>query len=514
MTSDPLGSDAWRQVNDLFHRALEVPAPERSAFVAHEAAHDAAIRDEVLSLLAAHEQTAQFLAQPVAGQAIRAPSSAEAPGRRVGQQIGQYRIDRILGIGGMGVVYQAEDLRLRRTVALKAISADLTRLSTSRDRLVREARAAAALTHPGIATVYALEEFGDDVFIAGEYVAGETLREEIARGAVAADRVLDTAIELTQALAAAHDRGVIHRDLKPENVMRAPSGRFKILDFGLARVRDIAPDVARLTDDGTLLGTPAYMSPEQIRREPVDGRSDLFSLGIVLYELITGAHPFGSADSAATIARILESDPPPFNGGSGGSAGSEPGGRLTHGVHSIIRTLLRKTPAGRFASAHELLAALERVRAGRVSVPPDAGGAPAHARWWWKFHQGMTSSFYLLLMIPVWLARDELGSPYGLPLMLLAIVAVVTATTLRMHLWFAADSLPGEWAHQYARSWTWLRAADTLLAVTLVVTGLVVLERQPPIAVALVAGGVLALLSATIIEPATTRAAFGNGRAD
>ncbi len=517
MTSGRLDSESWRRVNELFHQALDLAAADRATFVEHECGGAGAVRDEVLSLLAAHDRTDQFLAQPVASVgSLRAPA-ADAAARRVGQQIGQYRIDRILGEGGMGVVYQVEDLRLGRTVALKAISPDVTRDPARRERLRREARAAAALTHPGIATVYALEEFGDDIFIAGEFIAGETLREEVSRGPVEPARVLETALELAHALSAAHDRGVIHRDLKPENVIRTPSGRVKILDFGLARLREVPPDLAQLTDDGRVFGTPAYMSPEQIRREPVDARADLFSLGIVLYELLTGENPFGRADPAATIARILQSEPPPF--ASGGSS-SRASGNLRQGLEGIVRTLLQKAPAARFTSAHELAAALDRVRSGEVIVPESGPvAAPAEALWWWKFHQAATSTFYVLLLIPAGLVLQTLDNDrVGVPMFLVAAVAVVASTTLRMHLWFASAAMPHAWDDQHARTWKWLRAADVLLVLALIAIGIVVLQGNKYTASALIIAGVLALVSATVIEPATTRAAFGpssrNDRAD
>ena len=272
-----------------------------------------AIADEVLSLLAAHDQTSHFLHEPVSTTARKAAAAVEAASHLVGQNVGQYHVDRILGQGGMGVVYQATDLRLGRIVALKAISPDAVRNEARRERLRREARAVAQLTHPGIATVFALEEFGDDLFIAGEFVAGETLREELQRGPVNPAALLQTTIELAQALAAAHDHGVIHRDLKPENVIRTPSGQVKILDFGLARMRDSsAPtgDADRRT--ARCSARPVTCRRSRFATRPWTARSDLFSLGIMLYELMTGEHPFAGAVPAATIANILEKEPRPF----------------------------------------------------------------------------------------------------------------------------------------------------------------------------------------------------------
>jgi len=504
-----MDAETWRRVNAVFHRALEAASAEREALVRRECSGDSALFEEVLSLLGAHERTDQFLAEPASAPDRAAAASAPVT-QRVGQQIGQYRIERVLGRGGMGVVYLADDLRLGLEVALKAIAPTVTADPARRERLRREARAAAALTHPGIATVYALEEFGDEIFIAGEFVAGETLREEVAHGPAPASRALESAIEIAHALAAAHDRGVVHRDLKPDNIIRTPSGSLKILDFGLARMRDAPPELAHLTDDGKVFGTPGYMSPEQIRRGHVDARSDLFSLGILLCELLNGSHPFGGGDSATTIARILEDEPamPPV-----AAAGSRETDRVRPGLVAVIRILLRKDPAARYPSAHALLVALERVRTGDAAPETHPSPVWTDAQRWWRFHQIGTSAYYAALLMPTWWARHELGTARGLPIFLTALVAAIAAITIRMHLWFAAASMPDEWAHQHARNWLWLRIADVGFVGAVAAAGFgAIWIGYTFLGVALVSASVLALLFATIIEPATTRAAFGQGR--
>ena len=281
----------------------------------------------------------------------------------VGQTLGQYEIRRVLGAGGMGVVYLAEDTRLGRTVALKAIAPQFAADHGRRERLRREARAAATLSHPNIATVYALEQSGDQLFIAAEYVAGETLREEINRGRQPLALVTETAVALARALALAHDRGILHRDLKPENVVRRPDGEVKILDFGLARA--LVPDTPAtppLTEDGARLGTPLYMSPEQLRGEALDGRSDLFALGLVIYELAAGTHPFAAGDQASTVARILEAEPPDVFASS--SVDSQQAA-----FDAVLRRCLQKAPSRRYQSAAELAAAMEAREAGQASRP-------------------------------------------------------------------------------------------------------------------------------------------------
>ena len=508
MNPDRLNSDARARVYEVFHLALNVDPADRAALIERECT--GAVKDEVVSLLAAHGRADEFLVLPavIAAPTARVPSEA---GRLVGQKFGQYEILRVLGEGGMGVVYLADDHRLHRAVALKAIAADVAADPIRRERLRREASAAAQISHPGIAIIHYLEEFGDDLFIVSEFVPGETLRDEISRGSADPRRVLQTAIELAGALAAAHDGGVTHRDLKPENVIRKPEGLVKILDFGLAQMRDRSAEEARLTDNGMVLGTPGYMSPEQIRRGRVDGRSDLFALGIVMSEMLTGVHPFAAEDSAATIANILESDPIIPNVTLHGSGDSL---TIWHGLLGVIRILLRKDPAARFASAHALVGALERVRAGEPVRHPAAPDAADEPRRWWRIHQIASSVAYAALLIPVAIAGDQLlEKRLGVLLFLLAMAAAIGAITIRMHLLFAARSMPAQWAHQHQTSRRWLRVSDIAFVMALATAGLCVFSGpsllEKSLAAILIGGAMLVLLGATIIEPATTRAAFG-----
>jgi predicted Ser/Thr protein kinase len=505
----PPDADTWRRINDIFHRAVDIAPAGREAFVEGACAGDEAVRAEVLSLLAAHARADAFIEQPAASAADLAEAAAMA-GVLTGRTIGQYRVERVLGEGGMGVVYLAHDERLGRTVALKALPARFTADPDRRERLVREARAVAALTHPGIATVYALEEIGGHFFIASEYVPGETLRGELARGPLTVTQTLDTAILVARVLAAAHDRGVVHRDLKPENLIRTPGGDVKVLDFGLALIRRASGDDARLTGDGTRLGTPGYMSPEQIRGADVDARSDVFSLGIVMYELVTGRHPFAGVDSAATLARILEFVPPRL--ASSVTIASGEAAQLGE-LDRIVNTCLQKSPDARYQSAHEVLGALESARQG-LTVPsggsrgrhmtPPEGLAPAS--WWWKFHQGAASIGYFLLLVPLWLAREWIGGRAGLLLFAAGLVAAVAATILRLHLWFTVRSYPDEWADQRARTSIWIRLADLGFVVVLGGAGLSVMDLHASAALVLIGAAVAVFLSSTIIEPATTRA--------
>ena len=264
-------ADRWQRVGALFDQALAVAGPDRLSVV-RSSGEAADVQDEVLGLLKSHDDSHGFL-EP--------PSLLDA-----GAQVGAYRVERILGRGGMGVVYLAHDSRLHRAVALKALPPHLFRDDRMRARLRQEARAAAALSHPGIATVYALEEIGDQIFIASEYLEGRTLREELNAGPLDEPRVLSIAKEIAAALQAAHDRGIVHRDLKPENIILTPGGSVKVLDFGLAQFDLAAQDLAsvtRLTDPGVIAGTPPYMAPEQLLGTPTDARTDQFAFGLLLY---------------------------------------------------------------------------------------------------------------------------------------------------------------------------------------------------------------------------------------
>src|SRR5882757_1432763 len=269
----------WEQVREIFEAALDQSDP--GDWLGRQVI-DSAVRQEVASLLHHHSRAGSFLIEPVAE---RVPALLEEePVLPAGTFVGHYKIERELGRGAMGRVYLATDTRLGRPVALKALAPHLIGDASHRERLRREARAAASLTHSGICTVYALEEIDGQLFIASELVDGHTLRVEMSRGDRPPVNAIEaTARELAEALASAHANGITHRDFKPENVMRHADGRLKVLDFGLARFERAAGGIAAgATMPGALLGTPAYMSPEQLNGQHADARSDVFALGVVL----------------------------------------------------------------------------------------------------------------------------------------------------------------------------------------------------------------------------------------
>jgi serine/threonine protein kinase len=528
-------------VTELFTRALERPADERDAFIETEAAGDRRLADEVRSLIATHERAGGFIERPAVedgaldGDANRAPGdspgrerdpSDDAPPDVQERMVGHYRLRRVLGEGGMGVVYLAEDTRLGRRVALKALAPRYTGDAVRVERLRREARAAAALAHPNIATIYALEEIEGQLYIASEFVEGETLRDELQRGAAGPERARQTAVALARALGAAHARGIVHRDLKPENIMRTSAGDVKILDFGIARFDQAPETLMSLTVEGTVLGTPAYMSPEQIRGGPIDARSDLFSLGIVVCELATGAHPFGgdAGGPASTIARILEDTPIGLVTLAGATGDDDGALRLDR----VIQTCLQKSPDARFLSAEALIEALEDVNGSGIgasariglhgdrrpsSLPSGAASAADGGRhsatWWWQFHQVAATLVYLLLLLPLWGARDLSGPDRGMFLFLAGIVAVIVSGALRLHLLFAFRHYQKQSPRESLAA-TWIaRMADLVFAAVLFAAGLSAIRAEAP-AVLLVASAAAVTVTTLIIEPATTRAAFGD----
>jgi eukaryotic-like serine/threonine-protein kinase len=301
-------------VGELFERAVALPPGERARFLVEACGDDAELHAEVASLVESHEAAPDFLDQlgeHILGPALAAFSGSALPAGRV---VGRYEIVDRVGSGGMGEVYKARDRTLDRLVALKFLPAHRTADPAARARLVREARAASALDHPNIAVVYEVGETlsdGDDptggrLFIAMGYYEGETLREKIARGPLPMADALDFAIQIVDGLARAHEAAIVHRDIKPANVLVTDRGQIKIIDFGVATGMD-----GMETPEGWQMGTVAYMSPEQTRGEAVDERTDIWSAGVVLYEMLTGVRPFRGEADAAIIRRIRDVEAAP-----------------------------------------------------------------------------------------------------------------------------------------------------------------------------------------------------------
>jgi len=351
-----MSPEKLQQIKDLFAAALEVNTSERAAFVANACTNDSELRREVESLLSFEAQSENFIEKPAL--AVAAELMAEDKTESItGQRISHYHVTKLLGAGGMGEVYLAEDSLLGRQVALKLLPVPFT---TDRERVRRfelEARAASALNHPNIITIHEIGTSDHLHFIATEFIAGETLRQRLANGKLAVNEALDVAIQMASALAAAHEAGIIHRDIKPENVMLRRDGYVKVLDFGLAKLTEaVTSDATTITtlttEQGRVMGTVAYMSPEQLRAQTVDERADLWSLGVVLFEMVAGFRPFAGATTSAVIAAILEQAPLATNEAV----------MLPDELQRILQKALHKNRAQRYQTAQELLHDLKALR--------------------------------------------------------------------------------------------------------------------------------------------------------
>jgi eukaryotic-like serine/threonine-protein kinase len=346
----------WRRLEELLPAALELPVDARDAYLDRACEGDAALRAELGALVAAYD-AAGILDRPITRRSGEA-TGASGAGLARGVVVAHYEIQEPLGRGGMGVVYRARDRRLGRTVALKFLPPALSADARAKRRFLAEARAAAALDHPNVCTVHEIGETDEgQLFIAMAFVEGQSLRQAIDRGPLAVAQAVDIARQIAAALQCAHARGIVHRDVKPANVMLASDGVVKLVDFGVAKLED-----STLTGAGATPGTVAYMSPEQVRGEQVDHRTDLWSLGVVLYEMLAGARPFTGATDAMIYRAIAESAPPPVR-----SRRTD----VPTELESVVARALANDRERRFQSAEEMREALRLVREG---VPPAAPG--------------------------------------------------------------------------------------------------------------------------------------------
>ncbi len=351
--------ERWQRIEELFHAALQCERDGYARFLDETCGGDDELRRQVEGLLVSHNEAGDFIEEaPLAGAISSAAgeSSAESPATNaslMGRRISHYEIHALLGAGGMGEVYLSLDLKLGRPVALKVLPAHFIDSDAQVQRFEREAYAASALNHPNILTIHEIGRDGDTYFIAAEFVTGQTLREKMAAGELSLREALSVAIQIANALAAAHAAGIMHRDIKPENVMVRPDGLVKVLDFGLAKPEAaepvalgaaLAPTLSMQTDAESAMGTIAYLSPEQVRRDRIDHRTDLFGLGVALYEMVAGKRPFTGGSAQDICEKIVGSDPVPITR-------ARPD--LPASLEPIINRALAKNPDARYQTAVE-----------------------------------------------------------------------------------------------------------------------------------------------------------------
>ena len=495
----------FQRVKEIFEAALERDSESREAFVRRECSSDTELTREVLSLLSHHDPEATFLD----GNLFQ-PAGVETDAGLLteGDTLGPYRILGEAGRGGMGVVYRAVDTRLDRTVALKAVSPLVGRDVEQRRRLRREAKIAASLNHPAIAAVYALEELDGGLYIAGEYIEGENLRTRIEQGPLPLPDLLRIATQVCQGLVAAHSNGVVHRDLKPENVLLDAEGNLKIVDFGLALPTPQPSHSQRLTREGTVLGTPVYMSPEQLEGQETDFRSDLFAFGMLMHELATGRHPFEGKTPLATVARILEGSP-----GRSGAVG--PPSML----EPILLRCLEKDPADRFQSTGELLAQVQLLESKITGNPKDTfvSRESLHGGWW-VFHQSAVIFFYAVMVFGAWefkQAASQAPSAAALSLVVfyLVLACALCNGTIRTHLLFTSRFNRSAIEAELNRVRGWKRRVDGLFSLCLLLGAALIVTREQLLAGCLAAVAVSYTVVFLLVEPATERAVFEPGAA-
>jgi Tol biopolymer transport system component/predicted Ser/Thr protein kinase len=362
-------------LEELFNAALALDPNRRADFLDESCGADSDLRAEVQNLLLMHEKPGDFLNSPAyEGGLFKEPQASSLTGK----SLGHYEILDCLGTGGMGKVYRARDTHLNRSVAIKVIHSEAMADLDKKRRFVQEARSASGLNHPGIVTIHDISQSEGVDFIAMEYIAGKTLNQMIPRKGLPISEVLKHAVQIADALAAAHAAGIVHRDLKPANVMVSETGLVKVLDFGLAKLTESAPadrsgttqTLEPVTEEGTILGTVAYMSPEQAEGRKVDTRSDIFSFGSVLYEMITGRQAFQGKTKVSTMSAILSKEPDPLSAD------------VPYDFEKVISRCLRKDPERRFQHMGDVKVALEELKedseSGKLATVP----LPAHSRPW------------------------------------------------------------------------------------------------------------------------------------
>jgi len=354
-----MSDSKWQKVREIFDSALRRQPEERRRFVNEVCGDDKTLLAEVESLLSSHDSAESFMETPAVAK-VAGIIEAETKKLEAGKCFGHYEIIKQIGVGGMGEVYLARDKELDRNVAIKILNEEFSQDESNLQRFVSEAKAASALNHPNILTIYEFGEAKDARFIVSEYIEGKTLREIIRESRLRLPEILDISIQIAGALSAAHKAHLVHRDIKPENIMIRPDGYVKVLDFGLAKLveqknksiltLEEATVRQNLTARGVILGTVNYMSPEQAKGERVDERTDTFSIGVLVYEMLAGKPPFESGNAIETIASMLNKEPVPLSR------------QTPPEIERIINKALRKDRDERYETAKDLLIDLKDVR--------------------------------------------------------------------------------------------------------------------------------------------------------
>ena len=362
-----MNSERWQQISRIFKSAISLDDVDRAAYVKEKCGADADLQEEVERLIESHEKAegddfiAGLAVEDVAEHFI---GGEETHALHKGEHLGAYLILDHLGTGGMGEVYLAQDSRLDRTVALKILAPEVAADKRRMQRFRQEAKVTSSLNQPNILTIFEFGEEGEMTFLAAEFVDGETLREHVRAKRLKLSEILEISIQILAALEAAHEANIVHRDIKPENVMiRRRDHVVKVLDFGLAKVTEkgkgtLNSEAATLTEfktaPGLIMGTVNYMSPEQAQAKPVDARSDIWSTGVILYEMVAGTNPFGGTTSAHTIVEILEKEPAPLARGGGPEVPAE--------LQRIVSKSIAKDPDERYQTAKDMLIDLRNLK--------------------------------------------------------------------------------------------------------------------------------------------------------
>src|SRR6059036_1068357 len=372
----------FQAIEEIFRAALDQKPDQISTFLETACDGDEVLRRKVEALLASHQRAASFIETSAVGLAASIIQNGQAD-LLIGRTIGHYKLSERIGTGGMGEVYLATDMTAGRKAALKLLPERFTADAERLKRFQQEAHAVVGLNHPNILTVYEIGEDHSIHYIASELIEGETLRQRLMRGPMQLSEAVDIAIQVASALAAAHQAGIVHRDIKPDNIMLRRDGYVKVLDFGIAKLAEQEVPVTIPTDEalllvetnlGSILGTVRYMSPEQACGTQVDKVTDIWSLGVVLYEMITGHVPFTGETPGEAMSSILEMEPPPLTSYVAHTPAE---------LQQIISKTLRKDRKERYQSAHELLEALKDLRH-KLEVAADlarAAAAPFWLRW-------------------------------------------------------------------------------------------------------------------------------------